>query len=300
MIPSSLFIAANAVAVRSVPAASRVGTTARAKNGRALHALLWRAESAADGEAPLFCVHGLTRNSWDFDVPARALCAGRRVIAPDMAGRGFSDNMSEAAQYNYGTYVADCLRMLDHLKIDCVDWLGTSMGGLIGMLIAAQHPARIRKLIVNDVGPFLPVTGLKRIGEYVGKQPVFPNMLDAERYCRATYADFGIDGADAWRRFAWESVDESSGSYHLRYDVRIAEGFKHLAQDVDMWGVYDGIRAPTLVLRGERSDILPNDVAEEMTRRGPKASLVTFARCGHAPALQDASQIKTIADFLRG
>jgi len=281
MIPSSVFF--------SVPTPL---------NAPPLHGLKWE-DSAPSSHPPLVCVHGLTRNAWDYAPLADAFAGTRRVLALDMPGRGLSAPYADARNYIYPNYVAACIAVLEKNKMGPVDWLGTSMGGLIGMMIAAARPDLIRKLVLNDIGPFLPLAGLQRIAQYVGSDRTFAKVQEAERYCRATYADFGISRDDDWRRFALSTLREKEGGgYHLHYDVRIAEIFALVKGDIDVWPVYDKITAPTLLLRGARSDLLRVQEAHAMTQRGPKAKLITFEGCGHAPALMSAEQIDAIMDFL--
>lgn len=268
--------------------------------GRQLHGLIWRAENLSTENVPLICAHGLTRNAFDFMKVGAALSQTRDVIALDMAGRGFSD-WTETPLYNYATYVADCQAVLAHLKLKQVDWLGTSMGGIIGMMLAAAPQTPIRKLALNDVGPLVPLSALKRIGEYVGKAQKFADLAGAERYFRATHADFGIKDDAEWRRLTLTSVRRDGaadkGGYQLHYDMHIADVFKHVAADVDMWPTYDIIRVPTLLLRGVKSDLLSADTAQHMTTRGPKAELIVIDGAGHAPSLTSENELKILSRF---
>lgn len=248
---------------------------------------------------PLFMVHALTRSAGDFDALANAL-EGRRILAPDMIGRGQSPWVLDSALYITPHYVDDCLQLMDFLKIQEADWVGTSMGGLIGMMLAAQNPGRIRKLVLNDVGPFLPLSALQRIGSYLGQVQRFADMDQAYRYCRTVYAGFGLESEEGWRGFTQRSLrQQSDGSYVLHYDPAIGDMFKQVQSDINLWPFYDLIRCPTLVLRGAQSDVLTEKDAEAMTQRGPKATLVTFPHVGHAPALESAEQIKVVTEFLK-
>ncbi|NDE89840.1 MAG: alpha/beta hydrolase [Alphaproteobacteria bacterium] len=257
-------------------------------------------------------MHGLTRMAYDFMDVAQALSAKRDVYSLSMPGRGESDWLSDAEQYIYPNYVADCLHIIkDELKLSQVDWLGTSMGGLIGMWIAsldrrdasapngATGPALIRKLVLNDIGPFLPLIAIQRIAFYASRVVNFNTIEEAERHCRAIYADFNIKSDKAWRFFAEKTVRaKPEGGFTLHYDPRIAKAFADVKEDVNVWPLYDAVTCPTLLLRGAKSDVLSKEIAQEMTQRGPKAKLVTFADCGHVPALMDDEQIKTVSDFL--
>jgi pimeloyl-ACP methyl ester carboxylesterase len=248
----------------------------------------------------LLCVHGLTRNGKDFDAVAEALSAHYRVVCPDMPGRGRSDYLPAAEDYIYPVYVADMATLIARLDVESVDWIGTSMGGLIGMMMAAQPGAPIRRLAINDIGAFVPKAGLERLGSYVGLDLSFPSLEAMEKVIRQNYTTFGPLTDSQMRRMTEVSARKRpDGSYGFAYDPSISAVFKSAPiQDVDLWRVWDAVRCPTLLLRGAISDILPRDVAEEMTRRGPKAKLVEFEGIGHAPPLLSEEQIAPIRDFL--
>lgn len=247
----------------------------------------------------LLCVHGLTRQGRDFDTLAKALAGRTRVVCPDVVGRGRSDWLQDKAAYGIPQYCADLNALIARLEVDAVDWLGTSMGGLIGMAMAAKDGAPIRRLIMNDIGPLIAKAGLERIGTYVGKAPDFATLDDAVAYMRGVSADFGALDADQWRDLTLPCVKQRpDGRWVLRYDPAIALPFQTELKDVDLWSVWDRVRCPTLVLRGARSDLLRPETAAEMTRRGPKAKLVEIPGCGHAPSLMTADQIGVVRDFL--
>jgi pimeloyl-ACP methyl ester carboxylesterase len=246
------------------------------------------------------CVHGLTRNSRDFDALAAALAQDFRVVAPDVVGRGESDRLSRPEDYAYPTYIAHMEALLAHLGVAEVDWVGTSMGGLIGMLLAAKEASPVRRLVLNDVGPFVSKAALARIGGYVGRDPHFADLEGAEAYLREVFAPFGPLTDEQWRHLALHGTRPvPEGGYRLAYDPAIAVPFKAgESQDVDLWAVWDAVRCPVLVLRGAESDVLPPEVAAEMRRRGPQAEVVEFAGVGHAPALMALDQIKAVRDWL--
>jgi pimeloyl-ACP methyl ester carboxylesterase len=252
------------------------------------------------GAPTLMCVHGLTRNGKDFDTIAEALSAHYRVIAPDMPGRGRSERLTVASEYNYPLYVADCAALVARLDVDSVDWLGTSMGGIIGMIAASQPGNPIRKLVLNDIGPYLAKEGLERIASYVGLDPTFPSLEAFEGAIRKLAASFGTLTDEQWRKMAGDMAERKpEGGWGFAYDPRIADAFKAgPLQDVDMWPVWEAIRCPTLVLRGTQSDLLTHEAAEGMTRRGPKAKLIELPGIGHAPALVSEDQIGAVRDFL--
>ena len=248
----------------------------------------------------LVCVHGLTRNGRDFDWLARALAADYRVACPDVVGRGRSDWLADRSGYGYPQYCADLNALVARLGVERVDWVGTSMGGLIGMMMAAQPRTPIRRLVMNDIGPFVPKAGLERLSRYVGKDPRFADLAAAEAYTREVAAPFGALGEGEWRHLTLHSVrQEPDGSWRLRYDPAIGDPFRtgEIA-DVDLWPMWERVRCPVLVLRGERSDLLLPEVAGEMARRGPGARVIEIAGCGHAPALMAPEQIAPIRDFL--
>lgn len=262
----------------------------------------WLPEAgAADKGRTVVCVHGLTRNGRDFDALAADLAGqGFRVICPDVVGRGESDRLLNPQGYGYPQYLADMAMLIARLDVAVVDWVGTSMGALIGMMLAAQPQTPIRTLVLNDAGPLIPKAALERIATYVGAEPVFDDVAAAERFARATYAGFGKLNDEEWRKLTEVTVVETGGGrYGLNYDPRIADAFKQAElNDVILWPVWDAITCPSLVLRGVDSDLLLEETAREMTERGPKADLETIPDCAHAPALMDAAQIGIIRDWL--
>ena len=264
------------------------------------HRIAYTEWGAPDAARTLVCVHGLTRNGRDFDTIAAALEDGYRVICPDIVGRGRSDWLRDGTQYQNPTYLADLVTLLARAGANEVDWLGTSMGGILGMLMASMPGSPIKRLIINDVGPFLPKSALERIAGYTGTAPDFDDIAALEAYLREVHAPFGDLTDQQWRHMAETSSREvDGGKVALAYDPTIGDNFRAgPLDDVDMWGFWDAIRCPTLVVRGESSDLLLSEHAEEMTRRGPKVELVEIAGCGHAPALMDPEQIALIRDWL--
>jgi pimeloyl-ACP methyl ester carboxylesterase len=252
-----------------------------------------------DNPKVVICVHGLTRTGRDFDFLAASLEKDYRLICPDIVGRGQSDWLSHKLDYNYPQYLNDMTALLARTGVEEVDWVGTSMGGLMGMLLAAQPGSPIRKLVMNDVGPLVPKTGLARIAEYVGKPVKFSSIAKIEGYLRMIAAPFGPLTDDQWRHLVKHSTRRlENGDYVFAYDPGIAEAMKDILEDVDLWSVWDGVSCPVLVIRGANSDVLTRDDAEMMTQRGPRAKLVEFAHIGHAPALMADDQIRTITDWL--
>lgn len=257
------------------------------------------------------CAHGLSRQGRDFDVLAQALLArsgGKlRVICPDVVGRGQSDWLKDPSGYIVPTYAADMLAMLAQLKPGTLDWVGTSMGGLIGMALAghAESPARIRRLVLNDVGPVLEWESLQRIGTYLGAPVHFATVEQAADALWAISTGFGPHTPAQWLALTRPMLKPApQGGYHLHYDPAIALRFKAISREaVDtgeakLWEMYEAITAKTLLLRGADSDLLTPQTAQAMTQRGPRARLVSFAGVGHAPTLVADDQVRTVCDFL--
>ena len=249
----------------------------------------------------VIAVHGLTRNGRDFDRLATGLEDHFRIVCPDVVGRGESDHLPDGAAYGLPQYAGDMTTLIAALGAYTVDWVGTSMGGLIGMLLAAQPGTPIRRLVINDVGPFLPKAALERIGGYVGIGWRFATIEEAEAHMRKAYAPFGALSDADWRFLTEISVRAGGegGGFVPNYDLKIAAPFTAgPASDLDLWALWDRIACPVLVLRGAESDLLMPDTAAEMARRGPKTEIVEIPGCGHAPALLDASQIGIVRDWL--
>ncbi len=256
------------------------------------------------GAPTVLCVHGLTRNGRDFDFLAEALCQRFRVVCPDMPGRGRSDWLDDANSYSFPYYLAVLGALYARLDVPSVHWVGTSMGGIIGMLFAALPKAPVRRLVLNDIGPVIAKEGLQRIGQLVGRDPGFSNRQELEAYLRDVYAAFGPLTDAQWRHLvAHAGRTRDDGKLGLAYDPKIGDAFRSqgpdaAVSDVDFQQFYDQIRCPTLVLRGAQSDVLRAADATAMNERGPHAEIVEFAGIGHAPALMADDQITVIRDFL--
>ena len=251
----------------------------------------------------VICVHGLTRTGRDFDDLARALEPGFRVICPDIVGRGQSDWLDDKQGYGYPQYMNDVTALIARITGGAektLYWVGTSMGGILGMLLAACSRSPIARLVVNDVGTFIPRSALERIVAYVGKSPRFASLAELEAHVRAISAPFGPLTDEQWRHLTLHSSRQHvDGGWSMGYDPGIAMPFeKTAAQDVDLSRYWDAVACPTLLLRGERSDVLPKDVAADMIRRGPKPTFVEFPGIGHAPMLMAADQIRIVQEFL--
>ncbi len=253
-----------------------------------------------DNPRVVICVHGLTRNGRDFDALARALAPTHRVLAVDMPGRGASEWLRDPADYAFPTYLTTLTALIARSGAAQVDWVGTSMGGLLGMVLAAQPGTPLARLVVNDVGPAIEPAALIRIGAYVGGNPAFTTYNEAEAYIRTVSAPFGPLGDAHWEALTRSSVVQGpDGRWSLRYDPAIAVPFRSQPAPADLWSTWDAIRVPTLVLRGRDSDLLSTATAQAMTRRGPRAGLIEFDGVGHAPALLTSEQIEPVVAFLR-
>ena len=270
-------------------------------SARGLHRIAYLEWGDPRNRDVLVCVHGLTRSAHDFDELARALASRFRIACPDLAGRGDSERLSDPALYNVPQYVADMVTLIARLDTESVNWVGTSVGGLIGMALAAQPGTPVKKLILNDVGPVISRVALERIGSYVGNAPAFSSLEEAEGYVRSISAPFGPHSDAQWRFLAQNWVKkEADGRWRPRYDPRIAEPYRAAMpeKDLELWSIYDAIRCPTLVIRGAQSDLLSRATTAEMARRGPKAKVTEIAGVGHAPTLLDDEQIGVVRDFL--
>jgi len=263
--------------------------------------------TAPAGARTVVCSHGLTRNARDFDFLAQALNqAGFRVICPDMAGRGKSDWLVSKSDYSYTLYMSDALAVLDQLALGRVSWVGTSMGGIIGMMIAAAQKQRVATLVLNDIGASVSAKGLKRILGYVGVGSAFKNADEAMAYLKSVMEPFHITSEEHWRHMFEVSFSVLPGNrYALAYDPGINQPFRDAVSkpegigDVDLSPFWNEVTCPALLLRGELSDIFPREVAEAMCGKPQPVKCVEIKDTGHAPPLLDESQIGIILDWLK-
>ncbi len=268
-----------------------------------LHRIAYYEWGDRGSDRTVVCVHGLSRCARDFDALAAALADRCRVVAVDLPGRGESDWLKQPLEYVVPTYVNDLVTLIARLDVEAVDWVGTSLGALCGMVIAAQELSPIRRLVLNDAGPVISAASLERIGEYLGKAPTFASFAEAVAYVRAVSAPFGPHTDEQWRGLTEHVVRPlPEGGFRMHYDPRIAEPYnaQRPFKASDLWHLWDAIRAPVLLLRGAESDLLTREVALEMTRRGPRAKLVEFPGVGHAPTLLSPNQIAPVREFLIG
>ena len=252
----------------------------------------------------LVCVHGLSRCSRDFDFLAQAMAADYRVVCPDVVGRGRSDWLRNKSLYAVPQYCSDMTTLLAKVGAETVDWVGTSMGGLIGMAMASQPETPIRRLVLNDVGPVIAGASLERIGTYLGTAPRFDGIEQAEAFVRFVSASFGNFDDAQWRHLTVHVTRVAAdGKVEFAYDPGIAQAFREVqaasgGKDIELWPAYDGIACPTLLLRGATSDLLTHEAALEMGLRGPRARLVEVPGVGHAPMLMDSGQVAPVREFL--
>ena len=262
----------------------------------------------------IICAHGLSRQGRDFDILAQALCDAApgklRVVCPDVVGRGKSDRLKDPMGYQIPQYAADMLALIAQLQPKTLDWVGTSMGGLIGMVISGQPdlslPVQVRKLVLNDVGPALEWLAIQRIGLYLGKTGQFETVQQAADAMWAVSSSFGPHTREQWLALSLAMVKPSGMGFALHYDPAIAIPFASATEESTkqgeamLWALYDNIKAQTLITRGAQSDLLSAATAQAMTLRGPKAQLVEFEGVGHAPTFVADDQVKAAVDFLIG
>jgi hypothetical protein len=270
-----------------------------------------------DSKNIVICVHGLSRNSRDFDYLASALSDKYRVICIDVVGRGKSEWLGNKAQYDYETYITDVVNLIDHLSLSKFYWIGTSMGGIMGMIMASRYPHLVKGLVLNDIGPIIPGNAIERILRYVGSSYEFSNRVDAERALRERMKTFGVLQEEHWRHLLKHSIMKKlNGKYTFTYDPNIVPAPKLLTKlkgmmsriipgirkssfpAVDLTDIWEKINCPILALRGGNSDVLTSKTAEEMQKTKENLQLVEFADIGHAPMLMEDYQIKIVRDWL--
>jgi len=272
--------------------------------GRSLHRMAYWEWGDAANPRVLVCAHGLTRQGRDFDTLARALCDRYRVVCPDVVGRGRSDWLADPMGYALPQYVADMVSLLARLNAEDVHWVGTSMGGLIGLGVAGLVQTPVSRLVLNDVGPRIDAAGIARIGGYVGRPQRWRTLDEAADALWAISTGFGPHTREQWLALTEPQLKRDGDDFVPRSDPAIAVPFKAMTPDLAaageaaLWIAYDQLKCPTLLLRGQQSDVLAAATAHEMTQRGPRAKRVEFAGVGHAPTLQQPEQIDAVRDFL--
>jgi pimeloyl-ACP methyl ester carboxylesterase len=276
-------------------------------DSRGLHRMAYWEWGDPANPRVLVCVHGLSRQGRDFDTLAQSLMDDYRVVCPDVVGRGQSDWLADPSGYQIPAYLADMVTLLARLRAQELHWVGTSMGGLIGLGLASMANSPVRKLVLNDVGPTIQADALQRIGTYLGAPLRWASLDEAADYMLSISAGFGQHSRERWlnlTRPMLKPAEGDAGGFRPHYDPAIAVPFRAMTPEMAqagealLWQAYDAIRCPTLLLRGVDSDLLARDTAKAMSGRGPKARLHEFAAVGHAPMLVDAEQIDVVREFL--
>jgi pimeloyl-ACP methyl ester carboxylesterase len=273
-------------------------------DNRGLHRMAYWEWGDAANPRVLVCVHGLTRQGRDFDTLARALCNEHRVVCPDVVGRGRSEWLADPMTYAVPQYVADMVTLLARLNAKEVDWVGTSMGGLIGLGVAAVKGSPLRRFVINDVGPTIEPAAIARIGGYVGRAAQWSSLDEAADALWEISQGFGPHTRAQWLALTEPQLQHEAGIFKPRSDPSIALPFKAVtpqmaqAGEALLWQAWDSLKLPTLLLRGADSDLLSVATAQAMTQRGPRARLVQFDGVGHAPMLVQPEQVTAVRDFL--
>lgn len=269
-------------------------------SSQGFHELAYVEWGDKDNPDVLVCVHGLTRNSRDFDYLAYDLQKKYRIICPDLLGRGKSDYVGQASVYNFAQYMADMVALLARIGVDKVNWLGTSLGGIIGIMLAAQPHSPLKSLILNDIGMIIPSMALHRLGTYARNDPTFSSVDDAISYFQAVLAPIGDLNPEKWKHIAkYGTLASPNGSLRLACDSAIGENFiNQPTPTLHLETYWQSIQCPLLVLRGEESDFLPAEIVTRMMYHQLEAKVVVIPACGHAPSLMETSQIQVVEEWL--
>lgn len=270
-----------------------------------LHSMVYKEWGDPDNLHVLVCLHGMTRVSDDFDVLANSLCKSYRVICPDIVGCGRSEYLRDPKYYTILQYVNDIIILLARLDAKVIDWLGTSIGGLIGIILCSFSNHPIRRLILNDIGPAVNLSVLMQIRDHMNRDIRFDTFDEAAHYIRTISVHFGPHTNSEWYKLAADVLcQDSNGKWMQNYDFNLVKSFQTITSDsvniytAMLWTAYDAIRCPTLLIRGKQSNVLSSEIAQAMTKRGPLAKLVEFENIGHAPTFVHINQIKIIENFL--
>ena len=272
-------------------------------NGKSSHRMAYHAWGDPSNTRVLLCVHGLTRRGSDFKTLAQAMCQDFYVVCPDVVGRGDSDRLANPMQYAVPQYVADMIALVKQLGVSQVNWFGTSMGGLIGMVYAAMPNSPIRKMLINDVGPRIELEAIARLGSYVGKPFGFTNRADALERLNTICATFGDHTPEEWEVYNGPMLVQREGQWVMHYDPDIAVPFASVnpimakAGEMAMWHAFKQIHVPILIVRGGNSDLLSAATVAEMCKSNPYARSIEIPNVGHAPAFVKAEQIALAKEF---
>ncbi|MED5619157.1 alpha/beta fold hydrolase [Ideonella sp. BN130291] len=273
-------------------------------DNRGLHRMAYWEWGDPANPRVLLCAHGLSRQGRDFDTLAEAMADVYRVVCPDVVGRGQSDWLADPMGYVVPTYVADMVTLLARVNATQLDWVGTSMGGLIGLALASMPGAPVRRLVLNDVGPSIQFAAIERIGQYLGQPAHWTTEEEAADYLWSISQSFGPHTREQWLALTRPQLKVDGSGFKPHYDPAIAVPFRAVtpelaaAGEAQLWKAYDSLRSETLLLRGADSDLLSRDTAIEMMQRGPRAQLCEFEGVGHAPTLVQADQVSVVRNFL--
>lgn len=269
-------------------------------NRRRNHRIAYSDWGPRDAESTLMCVHGLSRNRHDFDALAHAWSDSRRIITMDLIGRGDSDWLRDSNDYNILQYNLDFTILAARAGVPQYDYLGTSLGGLMGISLASLKDSPIRRLVINDIAPEVPSRAISRLVKYIGDEPEFDSLLAVEDYLRSTLAPFGPMTDLDWQHMAEHGAKRSDNGYRLNFDPTIVNNFRRYwpLTTLTLWRYWEKIQCPVLILRGKDSDFLTPQLAAKMLRRLPTADIVEFEGVGHVPSLNSPEQLDVVLEWL--
>lgn len=269
-------------------------------NPQGVHRMVYHEWGSADNSRVLLCVHGLARNSRDFDDLAKALSRDYRVVCPDIVGRGHSDWLPNGGGYEISQYLQDLMVLIGRLNVEQVDWVGTSMGGILGMALASMANSPVRALVLNDIGAFIPSRSLKRIAGYLGDYR-FESLTEVEQFMRRNYLALRNLEDHQWRHLARHgSRARADGTLALHYDPAISAATAAAAdEDIDLWPIWRSIRCPQALLWGDRSDVLDAATVAQMQQENPELEVLQLSGIEHAPSLMEPEHIQWVQDWLR-
>lgn len=271
-------------------------------DSQAFHNMVYYEWGDPNNPKVLLCIHGLFRNARDFDTLAETLSSHYRVICPDMIGRGLSDKVTNPKDYNILTYLSDIAILLAHLGITQIDYLGTSMGGIIGMVMAAMHHSPIKKLVLNDIGPFVDAKALQEIVTYgtEGSKRSFETLGEVEVYLKKTYSSFAQLSPEQWNHLAECGVWQNSNKqYELAYDPKIIENVRLAIQNnIPQWALWSSIQCPILVLHAALSNVLSEDTVLKMQQLQPTLKTIKIPNIGHPVSLMKKEEIDWVEEWL--
>ncbi|WP_295315284.1 alpha/beta hydrolase [Roseobacter sp.] len=273
----------------------------RSINPRGFHTIACQVQGRDTGLSPVICVHGLTRHGGDFEQLARMLADRRRVICPDLVGRGASDWLPDASDYHIAQYNCDLTAVMAATGCDGVDWVGTSLGGLCGIMMAGMPGSPIRRLIVNDVAPEVPVAALRRVSAYLSEPLRFAGYADVEPHIREVYQGFGPMNDADWQEMARTSVyRDANGAYAPHFDPGLGENFRRywLLYHFNLWSYWKRITCPVMIIRGTGSDFLTPGLLAQMLEHQPGAQVLELDGVGHTPVTNHPSVSGPVRDWL--